>query len=186
MKAYLLPLLLSSCLDVGDVFSYHMARARTSNVVKDTKVRLEVVGDTDEATVFKLSTFVQPIIGEADERDSEVSIEKSLTSLENLQALREGKVLESESARVQHEGTTPEGCDRLLVDKLPDTENTKDMVVHLTLCGVDEGKAEVPSFDVETTAQGMRIHLGYDKDALVENPPVLRPEGFVVAAPHLP
>lgn len=155
--------MLPGCLQIGDVFSYRMARNRTSQVIKNTNVRLEVVDLDDVDTNFSLAVYIEPIFGEPNNIERELDVARNLTDLDNLQRLRDGEVLDSPSARIKHEGTTSGGCDKIQVDKIPDTEDTKDMVVHLVLCGVDTSAPVVPGFDVELTARGQRINLGYDK-----------------------
>lgn len=148
-----------SCLEVGNFAQYAKNPSRTSNVIRDSFIKATVVAvDQDNAT-FRLDVYLKPILGRATNRSSQKVIPLESFNEDNLQALRDGEVFEEDTYRMAHRGFSSDGCDLIIIDKIPDDQDIKNLIVKPKVC-VDQKR--IPTIDVSFVSKNRNIQIGYD------------------------
>ena len=151
--------LLLACLRQGQTFNYVKNPSRTSNVIKESTLKVEVVSVSEELTKMKLTVFVKSPLGSNTEI-KEASFENDLFTQENLSRLRNGGTITLEGgAVISHLGVDAQSCDKVKFDKIPAQNDLKDMVAIFRVC---EGFTKAKNIDVAFTTRGRRIQIGYD------------------------
>lgn len=152
----LLVLVLTSCFEIGDFFTYRMNRDRTSGFIEDSNLQLEVIDAADGVFLFELKVYVLPAFGMAENRTIEKTLPQIFFTEGTLDEVIAGRVIEDKDFRLRYNGPVGD-CHTFLIDQIEDTEDFQNMEVIATYCDGD-----VPFLDVSFDSGNFFITIGYD------------------------
>lgn len=153
---------LVACVVPGQEFKYQSNPARTSFVIRNSTAKATVGEITDTSTTFSLDVFVKPILGGGQTQTISEIFPSEIMSVEFLIGLRTSiDYTLPDGVKVHHLGISDDQCDLLRVDNIPDTTQTRNLVVFPKAC-VEGQVVSVPQIDLTVVFHGQNIKIGYD------------------------